>query len=879
MQLEAGQTVEQRYQVVGLLGSGGMAVVYRVIDRRLDVELALKVLSITTPGVTERLLQEGRVQASLRHPNVVPVTDIVSVGGQPGLVMELVEGPSLDDLLAHGPLDLVEAETLARGILAGVRAAHTVGIVHRDLKPGNVLLALHDGLLPKVTDFGLAKALDATGTATRSGAMMGTPQYMAPEQLRDASDVDERADVFAFGCILYELCCGRRPFDQADTLALFDAIRHGTFPAPDTLRADLPPRLAAAIAGCLEPDRDARLASCDAVFAALDVDGGPPTPAWRAETLARASFLGRRSEVPSASPPLETTGGATVDWSIGPADATSEADASAVAAPVATPPASSRTRVAALTLVGVLALGSVGVLGWTLANPSTDTGFSAEGIPDQIDPPEIAALTEEVWELILENRDSNAFVLVEQAIAAGAEDPTLYVLAAQLHLGFEQPGKWQEALEQAEARLDDHTSPALADLVHLQLDNARRDPGMSWWNEAFEAHLTRWPGDPLALLLWTSGIVLFDPSHVEAADRLVETLPDAAVSYVAAGLVRQAAGDVEGAETVLREGLARVPHSAALHTTLSFLPERRGAFAEALALGQRALTLDPSWTVGRYVVARNAIRVGDEKAWAHLASAVHDPALSADERCALSSVIRTALHGQGRLREARAWSDTTLLLSWETRDPERILWELGVRARTHLDVALGLDVERTKVALGQMREILADPDVPGLVRTRWATPMLTLQGLVAAVEGTTDEVDGIAERLAPDAPEAAHAIRTRLAITEGRAEDVLARDDTCTERLTEVSGRVALGAVDLARRSLDRIDDVPACLDAVPVPGRARAQAALAVLAAEEGDPETAEAYLDAFVATWPHADRDLPIVERLAREVSPTLLERLSAP
>ncbi|MCA9491950.1 MAG: serine/threonine protein kinase, partial [Myxococcales bacterium] len=182
MDLAAG-TVVDRYTVQSVLGEGGMAVVYLCRHNQLGTMHALKVLTMSSRTIRERLVQEGRVQALLRHPNVVAVTDIIMLNGAPGLVMEYIEGPSLHDLLGQGPLTFDQIDALAEGILHGVAHAHAQGMVHRDLKPANIMLAL-DGttLVPKVTDFGLAKLVEGNDgrAATRTGSTMGTPHYMSP---------------------------------------------------------------------------------------------------------------------------------------------------------------------------------------------------------------------------------------------------------------------------------------------------------------------------------------------------------------------------------------------------------------------------------------------------------------------------------------------------------------------------------------------------------------------------------------------------------------------------------------------------------------------------------------------------------------------------
>jgi serine/threonine-protein kinase len=296
-------TIIDRYCVEGVIGRGGMAVVYQVRHMQLGTVHALKVLTLNSAGIRYRLLQEGQIQARLDHPNIVAVRDVLDVGGAPGLLMEIVSGPSLDQLLESGPLSLAQADVLARGVLEGVAAAHARGVLHRDLKPGNVLIALTaQGPVPKVTDFGLAKVLRAASGAnvagnTRSGAIMGTPSYMSPEQIQDASSVDERTDVFALGALLYEIVTGRQAFPGENTMLVFQAISAGQFTPPRALVPNLPDRMERAMLGALQPDPARRFASAQEMLAAwLDmrelpsrvVSGDGP---WTTAEMARVAAL------------------------------------------------------------------------------------------------------------------------------------------------------------------------------------------------------------------------------------------------------------------------------------------------------------------------------------------------------------------------------------------------------------------------------------------------------------------------------------------------------------------------------------------------------------------------------------------------------------
>ena len=306
--LAVGREVE-RYIVEAHLGEGGIANVFRVRHRTLKTLHALKVLKVGGRALCDRLVQEGQLQASIRHPNILAVTDVIQVDDSPGLLMEYVPGGALDTWLDNHRPSAQQAEEIFRGILAGVAQAHKVGLVHRDLKPGNVLVEVTErGLVPKVADFGLAKILLDEGggsSATRSGVGMGTPAYMSPEQLRNAKGVDQRTDIFALGCILYELLCGRSPFVADDVLEVFAAIGAGRYVPPEDVVPGLPVHLQRAIRGCLLTQRERRPADCAAVLTILD--GGAPRAltgaAWAVGPTAQA---GSPSMVPVPTGPAVT---------------------------------------------------------------------------------------------------------------------------------------------------------------------------------------------------------------------------------------------------------------------------------------------------------------------------------------------------------------------------------------------------------------------------------------------------------------------------------------------------------------------------------------------------------------------------------------------
>jgi len=279
--LDPGTQIE-RYTVQTKLGEGGVAAVYKVTHDTLGTVHALKVLTLGGQSIRKRLVNEGRVQAGLEHPYVLAVRDVLDVNGAPGLLMDFVEGPDLETWREDNHPDAAECDRIFRAIVGAVQAAHRKGVVHRDLKPANVLMHLGpDGVwTPRVADFGLAKAVvddeKSMGT-TRAGVAMGTPAYMAPEQIRDASTVDHRADVWALGCILYHLVTGRTAFQGVDIVEIYNAVSAADYPDPRQHAPQLEAATVDTIARCLQVDVNARLSSCEAVLAALD-QGPPETP-------------------------------------------------------------------------------------------------------------------------------------------------------------------------------------------------------------------------------------------------------------------------------------------------------------------------------------------------------------------------------------------------------------------------------------------------------------------------------------------------------------------------------------------------------------------------------------------------------------------------
>ncbi|HEY6214347.1 MAG TPA: protein kinase [Vicinamibacterales bacterium] len=330
------------YEIGASLGEGGMGQVYRAHDTKLNRDVALKVVLPSVANDPERLARfkrEAHLLASLNHPNIAAIYGFEDGTGVHALVMELVDGPTLADRLAAGPIPLSEALAIAKQIAEALELAHEQGIVHRDLKPANIKVR-GDGTV-KVLDFGLAKAIDPTSSsmanaslsptlslqATEAGLILGTAAYMSPEQAKGRA-VDKRADIWAFGVVLYEMITGRRGYlaeDVSETLAAV-LTRDVDWTA---LPPDTPPRLQQLLRDCLVRDPKQRLRDIGEARRVLErlmsgapdpastiaIAAAPPAPVWKRAlpwTIAAAAVaiaIGLALTRRSAAPPI--TGGVT----------------------------------------------------------------------------------------------------------------------------------------------------------------------------------------------------------------------------------------------------------------------------------------------------------------------------------------------------------------------------------------------------------------------------------------------------------------------------------------------------------------------------------------------------------------------------------------
>src|SRR6476659_3585292 len=272
---EIGQVLGGRYRLVELLGTGGMATIYRATDTGLGRDVALKLLRpeyLRDPDFSSRFRQEAQAAASLSHPNIVTVYDYGEDPSGPYIVMELIDGEDLATILRRsGTLPPRQVARIGAGVARALAAAHARGLVHRDIKPGNVLIGA-DGAV-KVVDFGIARAI-AEAQVTLPGTTLGSVHYFSPEQAR-GEPATASSDIYSLGIVLYEMLTGVRPFEGDSAASVGLARLSGPVPDPTLVRASVPSELAAITRRAMALDPAARFSSAGAMADALDATLDP----------------------------------------------------------------------------------------------------------------------------------------------------------------------------------------------------------------------------------------------------------------------------------------------------------------------------------------------------------------------------------------------------------------------------------------------------------------------------------------------------------------------------------------------------------------------------------------------------------------------------
>jgi serine/threonine protein kinase len=384
-ELMQGTTVRNKYQILEKIGVGGMATVYKAKHLTFGEIRALKVVAsklLDDELFMKRFKTEAIVTRKLKHPNAVRVDDFDETeDGRPFIVMEYVEGKNLRHVVhTEKKLALERALHIGRQVAEALSAAHAIGITHRDIKPDNILLVVQpDGSeQAKVLDFGIAKlregSIDQTSyTPTQTGMVMGTPQYISPEQAlgRTGDEVDGRADIYSLGVVLYEMLCGELPFRSDTPIGLLMHHIHTIPTPPQTLQPDLPPAISELLLKCLEKDRTRRYQSADELLEALS----------RPEISATTAMLG--STTLGSTSEARAAGAATSAMTPPrPLATTPSAAAAKLAAAVATPPGTPTPATAPLTPVKVPTPPSVATPAAT-----TPSGLPTPPIAPPVNPP------------------------------------------------------------------------------------------------------------------------------------------------------------------------------------------------------------------------------------------------------------------------------------------------------------------------------------------------------------------------------------------------------------------------------------------------------------------------------------------------------------
>ncbi|HEY2515204.1 MAG TPA: serine/threonine-protein kinase, partial [Polyangiaceae bacterium] len=311
----AGETFDGKYRIEGLLGAGGMGVVFAATHLRLGQRVAIKMLLpewVGDEAVAQRFAREGRASVAVRSEHIVRVLDVDEAQGRPYLVLEYLEGEDLEEIIAtRGALPIPTAVDLILQACEALAEVHASGVIHRDLKPANLFLTYRADGSPclKVLDFGISKATARNSGFIEEGTqpltVMGSPHYMSPEQMQSATDVDVRADLWSIGAILHELLAGKPPFEGESITALCAHVMTDPPPPLTRLRRDVPPALEGVVLRCLEKDRRRRYADVGELAHALASFGSDAARASAAR-IARVLEGGPGGSVrPPASLPRE----------------------------------------------------------------------------------------------------------------------------------------------------------------------------------------------------------------------------------------------------------------------------------------------------------------------------------------------------------------------------------------------------------------------------------------------------------------------------------------------------------------------------------------------------------------------------------------------
>ncbi len=609
------------YRIVSRLGAGGMGVVYKAFDQRLHRHVALKVLPAAVSadeGRRRLFLREARAASALNDSHIIAIYDIFEHQGTDVLVMELVEGRTLREALAGGPMAIPQALDWTRQIAEALGVAHGSGIVHRDLKPGNVMVTDRGAL--KVLDFGLAKVLvtgdDATlAPGTQTGDFLGTLEYMSPEQAR-GKPVDHRTDIYSLGSVLYEMLAGRRPFVAENRLSLLQEIAHGT-PAPvRSLRSEVSEVLDDVVSRALARDPQMRFQSMWELAAALKlaantgVASSPPS-AWAPAAGMPASSVSSTSSSAAlpASVGTPESRPARPRWlviasAVGAAFALTAMVAMGLRswradAPVE-PQASSAPQTAGAPMVGsALELTQQGlalIRRYDLAGNIDKAISSLESAvaKDNASANAWAGLARAYWRKQTVTRDDSWRArALDAATQAVALDPYLANTHVSLGLATTAGGDMAAARQSFERALtlDPSNAGAHRGLGVIEKAANRILEARAHYTQALASDPTDWE------LMWLQGELDYQSARyneaVEWYTRAADAAPDSPIPHRLLGAARHMLGDYAGAAAAFQKSLGLQPTSAT-YTNLGTALFFQGLYRESMQAFERAVELTPS---------------------------------------------------------------------------------------------------------------------------------------------------------------------------------------------------------------------------------------------------------------------------------------------
>jgi len=575
------QATLSHYRILEQIGAGGMGVVFRAHDERLDRDVALKVLppgTVAEMSDRRRFHKEALTLSKLNHPNIATVHDFDTQDGTDFLVEELIEGLSLDTMLLSGPMAEKEIVDLGLQLAEGLAVAHQHGVIHRDLKPGNVRVT-PDGRL-KILDFGLAMILRGevsstavTESVSETKAFVGTLPYMAPEQLLGGK-VDARTDIWATGCILYEMATGRRPFPGSGP-ALTEAIVHQQPPAAGALNPKISLALEEVIRKCLEKDPANRY------FSVLEIAGDLRRAV--SEPSARARLRWRDWRLLAVAAGLVLAAGVGMRRESIVRRSSSGAAATAVAPTQKAPHES--------YLAGLKYLQrwdkeanldtAIGLFEQALkADPDFALGFSALG--------------EAHWAKYRLDHDARWIDEAEKDCKRAAELnsqlPAVYVTLARVHNGKGQYNLALQEIQQA-LQLEPFDADALLSEAAVYASMGQAERAESTYRKAAALRPQDWNG------YYELGVFYYrQRRYTEAAtqfEKVLEITPDNAMAHATLGGMDQLVGKGAEAEQHLKQSLALQPSYAA-YTNLGALYYRERRWAESVDMTRKALEINGS---------------------------------------------------------------------------------------------------------------------------------------------------------------------------------------------------------------------------------------------------------------------------------------------